>query len=146
MARTDDLRLIHEFMVRLDQSAETSPLAAMYELGLTMPQIVALDKVHREGPTSIGAIAERLVMSMSATSSLIQGLVERELITRTEDPNDRRQKLLALTAQGSKAIERLVNDRASAIKQVVSKLPSTLRDDLLEVVERVVMHFRNASK
>lgn len=31
-------------------------------------------------------------MSMSATSSLVQGLVERALITRTEDPKDRRQK------------------------------------------------------
>lgn len=132
-------------MVRLDQSGETSPLAAMYELGLSMPQIVALDKIYREGPTSVTAVAERLVMSMSATSTLIQSLVKDDLITRTEDPDDRRQKLLAMTPTGTKAIERLIRDRTVSIGKVVDGLPAELRHDLIEVVGRVVTHFRKTS-
>jgi DNA-binding MarR family transcriptional regulator len=146
VARNDlDLRVLHEFMVRLDQSGDSSPLEAMYELGLSMPQIVALDKIHREGPTSVSAVAERLVMSMSATSTLIQVLVEKDLITRTEDPHDRRQKLLAMTSTGTKAIERLIHDRTVSIGKVVAGLPDDLRQDLVEVVGRVVTHFRKTS-
>ncbi len=146
MSRSDvDLRVLHEFMVRLDQSGDSSPLEAMYELGLSMPQIVALDKIHREGPTSVSAVAERLVMSMSATSTLIQVLVEKDLITRTEDPHDRRQKLLSMTPTGTKAIERLIHDRTVSIGKVVANLPDELRQDLVEVVGRVVAHFRKTS-
>jgi DNA-binding MarR family transcriptional regulator len=137
-----ETRLVHEFMARLDQSGDSSPLAAMYELGLSMPQIVALDKVHREGPTPISAIAQRLQMSMSASSTLIQVLVERELVTRTEDPEDRRQRLVAMTPKGSAAFERLIQDGTVALGRVVTSLPADIRHDLMAVVARVVTHLR----
>lgn len=82
------------------------------ELRLGFTQLAALYVLADGSTTTIGELAEVLGRSPSATSRLVDGLVRRRLVERREEPEDRRQRSVALTQRG-KALLRLV-DRARA--------------------------------
>ncbi|MDV6373455.1 MarR family winged helix-turn-helix transcriptional regulator [Deinococcus arenicola] len=67
---------------------------------VSFTQMTALYKVRAFAPISLTALAEHLGVSLPATSQLIQELVGRKLMERRENPQDRREKLLALSEKG----------------------------------------------
>ena len=82
------------------------------ELRLGFTQLAALYVLADGSTTTVGELAESLGRSPSATSRLVDGLVRRRLVERHEEPEDRRQRSLALTQRGQ-ALLRAV-DRARA--------------------------------
>jgi DNA-binding MarR family transcriptional regulator len=130
---------------RSEDSAETTALALMHEAGLTLPQMVALSMLRHAGPSPITAVADKLGLSMSATSTLVQRLVEEDLVTRTEDPDDRRQKLVDISKPGATLIDRLTAERSAELSRGLAALPPELRDDFLDVLGRVVENLREKS-
>lgn len=83
------------------------------EHGLSMPQFAALQYLHAEAPRSVSEIAEHLNLSLATTSHLVDRLVGKELLFREEDPDDRRQKRIAL-APGGQALVAETHARAAA--------------------------------
>ena len=124
-------------MNRLNEFGQSTVLGAMHDSGLTLPQIVVLHMLQR-GPSRISTLSEYLHLSMSATSTLVQRLVEEELITRDEDADDRRQKRVALTRKGETQIDRIGRERSEGVSRGLAKLPPRLRAELVDVVTRVL--------
>ena len=56
-------------------------------------------------------ISEGFGITPAAASQLVEKLVQSDLIARTEDPNDRRAKQIALTSQGKQLIEQGIAER-----------------------------------
>ena len=77
---------------------------------LTMPQFCALMIVKRHAGTSLSEVANHLGSTLSAMSRLIDGLVERQLLTREIPPEDRRRIMLAITPQGEAILEAILRD------------------------------------
>ena len=67
---------------------------------VSFTQMTALYKVRAFAPISLTLLSEHLGVSLPATSQLIQELVSRELMERRENPENRREKLLALSDKG----------------------------------------------
>lgn len=115
--------------------------AAMKEAavaGMTVQQITAIHVLMFEGPCSITQLTERLGLSASATSHLVQRLVEQGVARRFEDETDRRSKLVSVTPEGKKFVERMMKARLEELKVSVSHLSSALRHELKPLLERVV--------
>ncbi len=87
----------------------------------------------------MSGIAEHLNLSLAATSHLVERLVQRGLLSRTEDPSDRRQKSVALSELGVALVERINRQAAAAFDELLAPLPSELRQrferDVHEVLE-----------
>ena len=62
----------------------------------------------REQAPSLKPVAEGLGLSLPSASRAVDGLVKRSLVARTEDPDDRRQRLLALTDDGQELADRIM--------------------------------------
>jgi MarR family transcriptional regulator, multiple gene regulator MgrA len=62
--------------------------------------LMILNTVNPSGPVSIGFIRERMPDKNSDVSRIVDRLVEKELVSRKENPNDRRQKDLEITEKG----------------------------------------------
>jgi len=69
---------------------------------LSMPQFRALAFLGRNEGAMLSDVASFLVLTPSATSKLVDGLVTADLVTRKGDPLDRRKIALRLTASGQK--------------------------------------------
>jgi len=76
------------------------------ELELTMPQLHTMALLS-QGPQRMGVIAWRLNSSQSAATSMIDRLVDKELVEREPDKDDRRVVACQLTGTGREEMERL---------------------------------------
>jgi len=113
-------------------------MAMMAETGLTMPQMVALQVLRFGGPQSINGLMERLRLSMSATSHLVDRLVEKGYVDRREDPDDRRQKRVEITATGAGIIDHLAQLQTVEFTRVLGTLDPALQAQLVVVFERAI--------
>jgi DNA-binding MarR family transcriptional regulator len=130
--------LVNELLSHIHRRSAGDSLAIMTEAGLTMPQLVTLHMLAHAGGRSVGTIAGCLRLSPPATSHLVDRLVRAKLVVRTEDPDDRRQKRLAITDGGRSLIERINSERSREVSVVLARLTPTLRRQFAELLERVV--------
>ena len=72
---------------------------------MTIPQVKGLVLLEQSGPLRMGAIAAHLGTTLSTTTNIVDRLVEKELVKRGADPNDRRVVICELTQEGRTAIE-----------------------------------------
>ncbi len=114
------------------------------ELHLSMPQVGALHFLHAERGTSVSGIAEHLNLSLAATSHLVERLVQRGLVTRAEDPHDRRLKRVELASDGVELVEDIQRRAAAAFDELLEPLPRELRQrfeaDVVDVLATLASH------
>jgi DNA-binding MarR family transcriptional regulator len=101
---------------------------------LSLPQIAALHLVDQQGRLRLAGLAEPLGLTASATSRLVDGLVQRGLLTRTEDPDDRRNRALTLTDDGAAFLRKIGEDRVAAIMAAAEQLPRALVSTMLAAI------------
>jgi len=63
-------------------------------------------------PQTMGQLAHALGVSLGSVTGLIDGLVQRGLVLREEDPADRRQKLARLTPTAATRLRRMEHERS----------------------------------
>ena len=115
-------------MKHLLVSSSRDFFAAVEEAGLTFTQVKCLHLLgDTNEPLPINALSERLGLSGPAISRAVDGLVQRGEVKRTEDPRDRRSKLLTLSARGRRTIDRFVAIRLAGITRFVEELPEDER-------------------
>jgi DNA-binding MarR family transcriptional regulator len=73
---------------------------------LTASKASALGSIAKHGPLTVGELAELERVTSPMITKIAKGLEEAGLVTRSPDPTDRRITRLALTAQGSRRLER----------------------------------------
>lgn len=130
--------LVNELLSHVHRRSAGDSLAIMTEAGLTMPQLVTLHMLAHAGARTVGTIAGCLRLSAPATSQLVNRLVRARLVVRSEDPEDRRQKRLAITPGGRGLVERINSERTREVSVVLARLTPALRRQFAEVLERVV--------
>jgi DNA-binding MarR family transcriptional regulator len=81
--------------------------AALAPLELTPAQAEVVRCLADHGPMSLRDLGRLLVCESGSPSRLVDTVVGREIVTRTQDPADRRSVTLALTAEG-KRLDRAV--------------------------------------
>jgi DNA-binding MarR family transcriptional regulator len=89
-------------------------LHTFIEFDYSLPQLATLLLLDEEGELTIKQVTEILGRSVSATSRLLDQLVERGMVSRREDEHDRRLKRIAITEKGKMLIAMLEQRRADA--------------------------------
>lgn len=83
--------------------------ALLAPLGLTPSQAEVLRCLADAGSLSLNALGRRLVCETGSPSRLVSTLVDKGLVHRHEDPNDRRHVSLLLSDEG-RSLEKQVRD------------------------------------
>jgi DNA-binding MarR family transcriptional regulator len=77
---------------------------ALAEGDLTAPQLTALSRLDRLGPSTTAELARREQITPQAMGATIASLEERGLVIRRPDATDGRRAILSLTPAGKAAI------------------------------------------
>jgi DNA-binding MarR family transcriptional regulator len=101
--------------------------AQLGELNLSFTQLAALYALADCGTMTVADLADTLGRSPSAMSRLADSLVQRQLIERTQDAEDRRQRTLALTGRGKALLGLVDRARAQEFLAIVRPLPTAER-------------------
>jgi DNA-binding MarR family transcriptional regulator len=135
----DLVRSIGGFAKFILQAGGRDFYRAVGELELSISQIRILHLLT--GPletASLKAIADEVGLSMPAVSRSVDGLVQRGLVTRTEDVKDRRHKAVRATDEAREAAGRLIELRVAGITDFVKTLTADERRDLSEALAPIV--------
>jgi DNA-binding MarR family transcriptional regulator len=111
-------------------------------MGLSMPQMVTLHILRDRGPQTISAIADKLDLSLAATSHLVERMVQQRLVIRSEDAVDRRQKRVSIDDGGRAVLDRLIEARFREASQMMAALPTELRGQLAVALEQAVVQLK----
>ena len=110
-------------------------VAVSEALGLSWTRVLALRRLAAQ-PLTLRALAERLAADPPYVTLMVDDLEERGLAQRLPHPEDRRAKLVQLTAPGRAA--------AARAEAILDEPPAALRDvpaedlaALLRIVERL---------
>ncbi len=105
-------RSINQFRRSIVREFVFSVLHTFVEFDFSLPQLATLLLLDEEGELTIKQVTEILGRSVSATSRLLDQLVERGMVSRREDEHDRRTRRIAITESGRNLIATLEQRRA----------------------------------
>jgi DNA-binding MarR family transcriptional regulator len=117
-------------------------LRVIEESGLSMTQSKALLELGGLGEESearqVSELAEALGVSVPSMSRAVDGLVKKRLATRVEDPDDRRVRRVAITANGKKIVDTLVVVRQAGMETFAASLTAGQRRKLDAAVDALM--------
>ena len=112
---------------------------AVAELDLSLTQIRLLHLLCRDvDEASLKWLAEETGNSMPTVSRAVDALVHRGLVTRVENPDDRRAKTIRATDAALEIAARLIDLRVAGLEEFAKSLAPDERDALAEALKPIV--------
>jgi DNA-binding MarR family transcriptional regulator len=112
-------------------------LEGMMQLELSLPQNLVLRQLRCQSMT-IAEVAAYLSITHSAASRIIDRLVRAGLLSRVENPEDRRQKLLALTPEGAALMQNIERKFTAGIESMTAHLSTDEQVEFRRLIARMV--------
>ena len=108
--------------VRLQHRFADDRSDPIFSSHLTMSQLKILLLLSRHGTVSGGELARNLGVGAAALSGMVDRLVVQDLVTRTEDANDRRVRRIGLTRSGTELIDGIITAGLGKQRELLSRL------------------------
>ena len=107
---------------------------------LSPSQVSALASVDEFGPLRISALATLESVGAPVATRVVASLEELDLLTRTEDPDDKRASLVELSEHGRTVLNTLVSERTIGMRTRLERLTPAERarvDAALPALEKL---------
>jgi DNA-binding MarR family transcriptional regulator len=130
----------HEVLIALRRIIRATDLQSKQlfkTAGLTIPQVVVLQSIRDMGEVTTGQVSERVNLSQSTVTSILDRLESRGLVERYRSVADRRVVHLRLTKQGRTVLRKapsLLHERFVAAFTALKPARQTQIIDALEEV------------
>jgi DNA-binding MarR family transcriptional regulator len=107
---------------------------ALSQFDITVEQFHILRRI-RKGRNSVSKLAEAKHISRPAISRAVDVMVNKDLVTRTQNPQDRRYIQLDLTQKGSKLLEAIIKKNRQWMIQRLASLDETELDAIQDAMQ-----------
>lgn len=144
MEKTDLIEEIIELQRKVDRARRQYQLDIWMSLPITIGQLKSLFFISNQGSTSLGKLATALGVTSTNTTGIIDRLVKQGLVSRIDNPENRRMLLLRATDKGEKLVAALRERRRGHLSQVLERLSAdelaVLAQGLASLVKAVEAH------
>jgi len=89
---------------------------------MCLTDFAALEALLHKGPLTIGEIQAKVPLALGSMTAAVDRLEKKGLILRTPSANDRRAKVLKLTPEGRRSVERAFSRHAAELESVMAVL------------------------
>lgn len=131
-ARSQRIHEIIQTYIELGNTIRLSALPNWVTADLNVSQLKAIVLLEHYDTLTISELARLLDLGNSATSILVQQLVEQEVVERSEDVKDRRRTYVRVTARGA----RLIAGRREQIRVDLSRWLSQMDEPSLAKLQQ----------
>jgi DNA-binding MarR family transcriptional regulator len=107
----------------------------MQEYDLSFSHLSSLFFIHRAGCINIHCLANHLGVTKAAVSQMVDRLVELDLISREEDPIDRRSKLICLSKNGESLVQKAFLTRRKWVPDLAASLTEVQEKQACQIFE-----------
>jgi DNA-binding MarR family transcriptional regulator len=108
------------------------------ESGLSMSMIGTLFHLNKHEKTGVTDLGEILGVTSAAASQMLERLVQQGLIQRTEDPDDRRVKKIALTVKGCGLLEEGLQARQGWLTDLADSLSEAEQEQVTSALSLLI--------
>lgn len=126
------------YIRRLQQIAVAIFLQETEATGITPVQYAALQTVCNQPGIDQRSLARAIGFDTSTIAAVIDRLEARALLQRAVSPQDRRVRLLTLTAAGQQALEALQPGMRRAQERMLEPLPKAERAEFMRMLKLLV--------
>jgi MarR family 2-MHQ and catechol resistance regulon transcriptional repressor len=137
VALRQDAEDLHEALsglVRLYQFRDRDQICCF---DVSVAQCYGLEALVREGPLTLGGLAERLYLEKSTASRVVDALERKGYVTRAAHPGDRRALQLRVTPTGRRLVERIRVSLVEDARAVLEGLSPSLRREAASFLDRL---------
>jgi DNA-binding MarR family transcriptional regulator len=106
----------------------------MKAAGLSWPQFGVMMRLYHGGSCAVSEIGKHMGVTSAAASQLIDGLVERGLLERFENPEDRRLKRISVSQKGRAFVQEGMAERYRWVDEMVASLTADERATILPAI------------
>lgn len=107
MEKTELIQQIIKLQQKADRARRQYELDVWMELPLTIGQLKSLFFIRNQGSTNLATLAAALGVTPTNTTGIVERLVKQGLVSRIENPDDRRMLLLRPTPAGEELVTKL---------------------------------------
>ena len=102
---------------------------------LTLLEFRSLAFINRMSGCSLNEVADHIGLEAPTVSKLVDNLVKRNLVTREEDPDDRRRVCLQISSKGKKSIDIAYEHTREFLAERLAHLNERDRLALIQAIE-----------
>jgi DNA-binding MarR family transcriptional regulator len=122
MAKAELIKEIIELQREADRVRRQYELDVWMSLPLTIAQLKSLFFIRNQGSTNLRTLAAALGVTPTNTTGIIDRLVKQGLVSRTENPENRRMLLLRATDRGEELVGKLRERRRGYMSEVLQSM------------------------
>ena len=143
MSESSTTESITEATRRLDVALSTLNVAIARDVGISVPELLALENLNADGGLGPSELARRLQISTGAVTALVDRLEAGGHAVRAAHPSDRRRIVVTRTAKASAALAAEAEPLGRETRELTESLSDEERqavggflDAFIDIVER----------
>ena len=105
---------------------------------LSLSQLLALNFIYHKGSLGVSDLAEKIGISNAASSQLLERMVQQGIVSRHENPEDRRNKLIKLTEKGKELIKDILTSRGKWLEELQHTMTPDEQQQVQQVLQLVI--------
>jgi DNA-binding MarR family transcriptional regulator len=124
-------------IAKANRQLDAEMRTGLAHVGLTKEEFKVLMELLA-GPQTHGALCRQLEVSTGAMTNRLDKLERAGLVSRSQDPNDRRGVMLTLTPSGAERLDAYIDRGARRERQLLEGLSSRDKRQLNELLAKLV--------
>src|SRR3954454_12303967 len=136
---TDTSTPVHTWLVMMKamQAITRYALANLEKTGLGLSDFAVLEALLHKGPLPVNVIGPKVNLTPGSISVAVDRLVAKGLVSRAECSEDRRVRIVALTARGKSVITPIFRAHVETMEKVFAGLSTRELRQLEQYLKRV---------
>jgi len=130
-------RKIHEWVFQLENRYMVKSGIGKTFGEFSFAQMRAIKLVKAKGQVSITELAELLQVSAPSASTMVERLVEKDVLVREQDPQDRRKVIVTISPDMITITEQIEKEIFRSFVDLVDKVGPEIADDWCRVINRI---------
>jgi DNA-binding MarR family transcriptional regulator len=122
---------------RITRAIDLHSRELMQRVGLTAPQLAALQAVGRLQPITAGSLAKSIHLSQATLTGILTRLETRTLVSRVRSVSDRRTVVVELTEEGRAVLEDAPSLLQDRFRRELLKLQEWEQTQMLATLQRI---------
>jgi MarR family transcriptional regulator, organic hydroperoxide resistance regulator len=107
------------------------------QLGLTPGQVFMLHFIRQENQCTVSKLAEKMEVTPSAITVMLDRLENHGFVFRTRDKSDRRVVIIQLTEAGDAALNQVLNVRNEIMKHCLTQIEPDELDSFVQTLQKL---------
>jgi MarR family 2-MHQ and catechol resistance regulon transcriptional repressor len=135
----DEASATHLWLVlwRAARAVEQNAMNSVAALGLGLSDFAVLELLLHKGAQPVNVIGQRILLTSGSITTAIDRLESRNLVHRTQHPDDRRARLVHLTSKGERLIVDAFRQHARDMEEAIAVLQPSERIELARLLKKV---------